>query len=197
MFFLGLAVEILDAAGQAFSSRQYPGDNSIGPQFETARLEGYWDQMIGRVEKGSGVTSATTGAAVMTGGKSVVRASQNSTATGNDRNAYALCSFLQEHFAAAGARRRHVVSAAGQRVGIVIAATYSDQLVHPIVVWCDVSVRNRPRSFPPVMFRPFEVQVGVAERNPAPHVGLPADSPDPPKVERFVWLSEVWLFLGA
>src|SRR5215471_15070463 len=141
--------------------------------------------MICRVEKGSGVTSATTGAAVMTGSKSVVRASQDSTATGNDRNTHALCSFLQEHFAAAGARRRHVVSAAGQRVRIVIAATYADQLVHPVVVWRDVSVRNGPWNFPPVTFRPFEVQVRIAERNPAPHVGLPADSPNPPKVERF------------
>ncbi len=74
MLFLGLAVEVLNAAGQSFSIGQYPGGYSIGAKCETARLESNRNEVVGRIEERRGIATTTAGTTVVAGSKSVVRA---------------------------------------------------------------------------------------------------------------------------
>ena len=74
MFFLGLAVEVLNAAGQSFSIGQYPGGYSIGTKCEAARLQSNRNEVIGRIEERRGIATTAAGTAIMAGSKSVVRA---------------------------------------------------------------------------------------------------------------------------
>jgi hypothetical protein len=106
VLFLGLAVEILNAASQSFSVWNYPGGYGVGAKRETAGLESNRNEVIGRIEEGCGVATTAASAAVMAGSKSVVRAREDGTTARYDGNARALRSFLQEHFAATRARWR-------------------------------------------------------------------------------------------
>ncbi len=90
-----------------------------------------------------------------------------------------------------------MIATARQRVRIVIAAANADELIDPVVVGSDVLVGNRPGNFPTVAFGAFEIQVGQSQRDAAPDVGLAANSPDAPEIERFFGRCKVGLLLGT
>jgi hypothetical protein len=56
-----------------------------------------------------------------------------------------------------------MISASGQRVLIIIATTYSDQLVHAIVIRSYIFIPDRPRNLPTVTLRAGKVDVGVPQ----------------------------------
>jgi len=90
-----------------------------------------------------------------------------------------------------------VIAAARQRVRIVVTAANANELVDAVVVRSDVLVRNGPGNFPAITLRALEIQIGESQRDAAPNVGLAADSPNAPEIERFFGRGEVGLFLGT
>ena len=109
---------------------------------------------------------------------------KHGTATAHQRNSDVLRGLLHQPLAAAGGRRRQMELASRQRVLIVVAAADADQLVHLIVVRRDVLVPDGPGNLPSILFRPREVHIRIAQRNPAPHIRFSAASPHTHQVER-------------
>ena len=126
----------------------------------------------------------------------IVRTRQNGSAAGNNGDADLLRGFLHQPFAAARGRGRQVKLAAGQRILIVIAAAYADQLIDLVVIRSDILVANRPRDFPPIPLGTGEVYVRVPQRYTPPNVGLAAASPNTHEIERVLRVRNVGLLFG-
>ena len=76
-----------------------------------------------------------------------------------------------------------MVAAAGQRVLVVVAAAHADELIDFVVIRSQVLIADRPGDLPSVAIRAGEIEIGVAQGNAAPNVGLPAAAPDAHQVE--------------
>ena len=115
--------------------------------------------MIGGIEEAAGIASAPALTAVMAGRPPVMIAGQHGPPPGDDRNPHARRCFPQQHLAAAGRRCGHMILAAREDLGIVVAAAHADELVHLVIVWSQVLVRDRPTDSDAVALRRLEVQV--------------------------------------
>ena len=182
-FFFGDAIEVLHAAGAAFGVVEDASHYGVVDHFDAAGLEGRLDQIVGGIEERADIAAFAAGSAVVAGGVSIVRAGERPRGDPKPRDAYALGRFLQQAFAAARRRRRKMEAAAGKRVEVVIAAADADELIDPVVVGRDVFVADGPGDLPAVPVGAGKVEVGVAERDASPDIGLAAASPDPNEVE--------------
>ena len=87
--------------------------------------------------------------------------------------------------------------AAGEGVLVIVASANSNQLVYLIVIVGNIFVSNGPGNFPPVLGGPFEVYIGVAERNSAPNVGFAAATPHSDQLEGIFRIGDIGLFFGV
>ena len=179
----GLAIEVLDALGAALVVDQDPRRDRVRADLELAGLQREGQQVIGGVEEGRGVAAGAAVAAVVAGGEAARRLRHVGAASGDDVDADALGRLLQQALGAARRRWRLQEAAAGQRVGIVVAAADADQLLDLVVVGRDVGVGDRPGDLPAVLRRALEVEIGQPEADAAPDVGLAAVAPHPVEVE--------------
>src|SRR5215475_3517189 len=76
-----------------------------------------------------------------------------------------------------------MITAAGQRILVVIAAAHADQLIHFVVIRSNVFVSNRPRNLPSIALRARKIEVGIAQRHSSPDVSLAATAPHPNQIE--------------
>ncbi len=163
---------------------------------EVSRLEGERDQMVGRIERGSGIASLSAGAAVMAGGESAMGPGQVRASDRNHGDPEPLAGALQKHFAAAGRRRGLVVPAPGKHVGVVASAADPDELLHFVVVRGDVGVADGPGRPEPVPLGGREIQVRHPETHPTPDVGLAPTAPDTGELERTFVRRQIGLLLA-
>ena len=169
-----MAVKILHAVGEPSAVNEDARYHGVVDHLQFSRGERGLHQIIRRIEKRADVAAAPAGSAVVAGSAAIVLAREDGAPSGDERDPDALRRLLQQALTATRRRRGQMIAAAGQRILIVVAAANADQLIHLVVIRRHVFVADRPGNFPAVALGRGEIEIGVAQRHAAPHVGLAA-----------------------
>ena len=178
------------------SSTRTRATTAFDRSLQLAGLDGARQQVIGRAERRADVAARAAVAAVVTGRIAVaaacVRLARRPATIGMSivANAFFSSRSLQRM-----RRRRHEELAARQRVRVVVAAVDADQLIDLVVVRRDVLVFDGPGDLPAVLRGALEVEIGVAQADASPDVGLAAVSPHANQLEGLALRREVRLLL--
>ena len=178
-----LALEVLDPVGAAVFAGQHPRRHRPRDDLQPPRLEGRHQQVVGRVEEGRGAAPRPARPAVVAGGPPPVGLRQHGAADGHGGDAEPSGRPRQDDLGAPRPHRRQMVAAARQGIGVVAAAGHADELLNAVVVGRDVRVADGPGNAPSLPLRAGEVEVGHAEADAPPDVGLAAPSPGAPELE--------------
>ena len=192
-----LPLEVLHPVGAAVGAGQHPRRHRAGDDLQPARLEGRHQQVVGRVEEGRRAAPGPARPAVVAGGPAPVGTRQHRAPNRHRRDPEPPRRPPQDHLGAARLHRRQVMAAARQGVGVVVAAGHPDQLLDPVVVGRDVGIADRPGDAPPLSCRAGEIEIGHAEADPPPDVGLAAPPPGAPEIEGTPLGREVRLLAGV
>ncbi len=185
--------EILNAGNEAAIVREDPSDDGVRADLEVAGLESERNEVVGGIEKRSGVAAFPASAAVVTRGKSPMGASEIRAPAGDDGDAEFLASLLEEDFPAARGGGGHEIAASRKDLGVVGPAADPDELLDPIIIRSDIGVADGPRNPPAVTIGGREIEVRHTKAHTAPDVRFPSASPDTREVERAPFGSEVRL----
>src|SRR5215471_11001270 len=85
--------------------------------------------------------------------------------------------------------------AARQHIQVLVATVDADQLIHFVVIRLNVFVFEWPGEAISVV--DFEINVGIAQADAPPDIGLPAKAPDTDQIERLPGWRNDRLFLTA
>ena len=169
--------------GPAAIVDQHARGDGVRANLELLRRHGGRQQMIRGTEERCGVAAAPAAVAVVARREPAHRSRHVRAPAADDADPTRGRRFLQQPLAAARRRRRQMVFAPRQRLLIIVAAADADQLIDLVVVGRDVGIAKGPRRFPAVFRGSLEVEIGIAQADAAPDVGLAAMSPHAPQLE--------------
>ena len=180
----GLAIEVLHAVREAVVVRRGRAPTTAFERISRRPVLSAKGSRWSAEQKNDAVSQPRAAvAAVVAGGKAARRPRHVGAAACHDGRCRACERPLEQALAAARRRRRLQELAAGQRLGVVVAAADADELLDLVVVRRDVRVGDRPGDLPAVALGRLEVQLGVAQADASPDVGLAAVSPDARQLE--------------
>src|SRR5437762_4878095 len=150
------------------------------------------DQYVGAGEIRLHAAAAVALAAIMTAGTPIQWLGEYREPRWDARHAQLIGRLLDEELVAARLRRR-LKDAIRLVRQILMAAEEADQPVDPIVVRCNLPIRDRPIVAESVPRLPLEIARAEAERDAPPVIGAAAEHPRPPPEKLRPWRDGVRL----